>query len=398
MMAAVPDDGGVRVTSMKTRSSVRTGLFICVSLLAGWIAPRADAQPLPMTGETFAGTSLRISGTCTGGNLDFTSIGSAAGPYTGEYIESGTFGGTLGSNPFSAFWEVNVAGVVIAQGTKTGTIVLDCSPDSNVIQFEGTVFYNRTIPSPDSGVSIVKGFYMGNPAVRLFSETFVSTVGGTVVMLSPLAAENPVGTSHTVTATVVNSTGTPVPGQHVQFTVEGSVDTTGQCTTGANGTCTFTYGGPTLPGADAITATTTEGAVPGAATKAWVLPATEPGQVTGGGHILHMGRIDGASFGFTAKSDAVSAKGSGNFIDHVTKTKIHLIDVTTLMITGTHATFFGNARIDDTETTYRVDVDDLATPGRGRDTFSIQTLPTPTRPAGYAASGVLTGGNIQIHQ
>jgi hypothetical protein len=43
-------------------------------------------------------------------------------------------------------------------------------------------------------------------------------------------------------------------------------------------------------------------------------------------------------------------------------------------------------------TTYRIDVDDLAEPGRNRDTFRIQLA------TGYAASGTLTGGNIQIHQ
>ncbi len=42
--------------------------------------------------------------------------------------------------------------------------------------------------------------------------------------------------------------------------------------------------------------------------------------------------------------------------------------------------------------TYRIDVDDLAEPGRGRDGFAIQTS------GGYAAGGVLTNGNVQIHR
>jgi hypothetical protein len=59
--------------------------------------------------------------------------------------------------------------------------------------------------------------------------------------------------------------------------------------------------------------------------------------------------------------------------------------------TATHATFVGNARVDGASTTYRIDVDDLGGPASGADTFTIQTG------NGFTASGVLAGGNIQIH-
>jgi hypothetical protein len=72
--------------------------------------------------------------------------------------------------------------------------------------------------------------------------------------LEPAADTNPVGTSHTVTATVRDAAGNPVQGVIVRFTVTGAVTTTGQCTTDAAGKCDFTYDGPTAPGADAITA------------------------------------------------------------------------------------------------------------------------------------------------
>jgi hypothetical protein len=72
--------------------------------------------------------------------------------------------------------------------------------------------------------------------------------------LDPAADTNPVGTEHTVTATVKDAFGNPVPGVIVRFTVTGAVDTSGQCTTDAAGQCSFTYDGPTSPGADAITA------------------------------------------------------------------------------------------------------------------------------------------------
>jgi hypothetical protein len=62
-----------------------------------------------------------------------------------------------------------------------------------------------------------------------------------------------------------------------------------------------------------------------------------------------------------------------------------------LVRAGTHATFFGNATVNGVPTTYRIDVDDLGEPGAGRDTFRVQTA------GGYSAGGVLTHGNIQIH-
>lgn len=42
-------------------------------------------------------------------------------------------------------------------------------------------------------------------------------------------------------------------------------------------------------------------------------------------------------------------------------------------------------------TTYRIDVQDNAEPGKNADTFKIQTT------SGYSALGVLVGGNIQVH-
>lgn len=72
--------------------------------------------------------------------------------------------------------------------------------------------------------------------------------------LSPAADTNPVGTSQTVTAMVMDATGQPVANVIVRFTVTGSLSASGQCTTGATGTCTFTYQGPAFPGTDTINA------------------------------------------------------------------------------------------------------------------------------------------------
>ncbi len=75
-----------------------------------------------------------------------------------------------------------------------------------------------------------------------------------------------------------------------------------------------------------------------------------------------------------------------------TDVKIKCLDVTSLVRSGTHATFFGNGTINGTPMTYRIDVDDLREPGSGYDTFRIQTS------TGFILGGTLTQGNIQIHK
>jgi len=80
--------------------------------------------------------------------------------------------------------------------------------------------------------------------------------------LSPTTATNPVGTPHTVTATVTNPDSTPAAGVHVTFVVTGpNAGATGVCNpatcdSNATGHVTFTYTG-TNPGTDTIHASIT---------------------------------------------------------------------------------------------------------------------------------------------
>jgi Tol biopolymer transport system component len=220
--------------------------------------------------------------------------------------------------------------------------------------------------------------------------------------LDPPADTNPVDTTHTVTATVRDANGQPSAAVTVRFAVAGSITTSGSCVTTANGTCSFSYSGPSLPGADAITAyadTNGDGSKQpdepsGEAVKAWLAPASTPGQVSGGGQVENAADDPAIAFGFTAKSDAQGMKGECTVVDitPVKNVKVKCTSVTSMTISGTHASIFGAATLNGAATTYRIDVDDLAEPGRNRDTFRIQLA------TGYAASGTLTGGNIQIHQ
>jgi hypothetical protein len=80
----------------------------------------------------------------------------------------------------------------------------------------------------------------------------------TGITVNPGKAVNPAGSSHTVTATVLNSTGAPLAGVTVTFKVTSGPNAgkTGTCVTNAAGQCTFTYNDPPgVTGTDNIAAT-----------------------------------------------------------------------------------------------------------------------------------------------
>ncbi len=112
------------------------------------------------------------------------------------------------------------------------------------------------------------------------------------------------------------------------------------------------------------------------------------------GHVSGAGLIEDAVhghvvFGFTAKSDGVTAKGKCAIA--TLGTLVTCQNVTLLMQLGTHVTFLGQARVNGVLTDYRIDVDDLGEPGRDRDLFAVQTT------NGFTAAGVLRAGNIELH-
>jgi uncharacterized repeat protein (TIGR01451 family) len=74
-----------------------------------------------------------------------------------------------------------------------------------------------------------------------------------ILTLAPPTATNPVGTTHTVTATLKDDAGQPVANAPVDFTVMGANPTSGTGTTNASGEATFTYTG-TVAGTDTISA------------------------------------------------------------------------------------------------------------------------------------------------
>ena len=415
--------------------------------------PTLQGELLATTGELFdRGASCNPNGTTT---QSFHWSGVASGPYPGTFAEDGTltigpqtgigagrFGFQLGPVlTFDATFTIDsVAGSVA--GTKhliapvspnPFPIVQDAPYPNNTgmcttfsglsilgldnasgfaIDARGTLHYEASITSPagttaDHGLAFVEAVEVtsvsgiasaGTGGAKEIFPLSELTPAPPVVTVSPPAATNPVGTTHTVTATVLTAALAPLQGVTVRFTVAGSTSATGSCTTGVTGQCSFTYAGPQLPGADTIVAypdlngngSVDPGETEASAVKAWVAPASTPGQVTGGGQIVPAAGAQEVSFGLEAKS-AAKLQASCSVVDPALDVHVKCVDATTLVESPTHATFFGNATVNGAPTTYRIDVDDLGHPGAGGDTFKLQTG------SGYTVAGALARGDIQIH-
>ena len=114
--------------------------------------------------------------------------------------------------------------------------------------------------------------------------------------------------------------------------------------------------------------------------------------VTGGGWIT--GTPSGAkgTFGVAGGIKNGGLWGHLTYIDHGTNMKVKGTGVTAYTVTGpTTRHIEGTADINGRSGSYQVDVSDNGEPGRN-DMFSIMLS------NGYSASGLLIGGNIQLHQ
>ena len=110
------------------------------------------------------------------------------------------------------------------------------------------------------------------------------------------------------------------------------------------------------------------------------------------GHVTGVGTIVGKSvtFSFVANADASGLKGNCNVKEGKTNVE-DCVAFNSLVVVGTHATFSGTATHNGVTTTFTINVDDLASPGKGRDRFAISTGD------GYSRSDVLSSGDIQVH-
>ena len=114
--------------------------------------------------------------------------------------------------------------------------------------------------------------------------------------------------------------------------------------------------------------------------------------MTGGGFIIVNNAH--ANFGFVAglKPQQSTPSGQLNYMDHNTGMHVQSASITSYSGSGNTRTFSGSATINgQSGYTFTVTATDNGNPGAGKDTFSIKMS------NGYSASGVLGGGNIQLH-
>jgi Big-like domain-containing protein len=129
--------------------------------------------------------------------------------------------------------------------------------------FSALAIATDTVLKPTCGVDKTSGQPACGAAYILIAGPGIVVVSGSI-SLAPLDDTNPVGTNHTVTATVKDSTGAPLANQAVTFEVTGvnagAVGTCSPptCTTDASGNVSFTYNGAGGPGDDTIKASFTD--------------------------------------------------------------------------------------------------------------------------------------------
>jgi hypothetical protein len=208
-------------------------------------------------------------------------------------------------------------------------------------------------------------------------EAYVLIAGSGIVVeapnlaLDPATATNPVGTPHTVTATVTNPDNSPRGGVTVSFVVTGvNAGATGVCApatciTAANGKVTYTYTGAAA-GDDTINAKiTVDGSTQTAtAAKTWVVAPT--GSVEGKGTYATGKEFGRVSFTVDANADGGTFEGKTGTGDHFKATSI--VGFTQA---GNTASFHGAGEVDKHGGyTYTVSFVDNGFPGR-QDTVDV---------------------------
>ncbi|HEU5422279.1 MAG TPA: Ig-like domain-containing protein, partial [Nitrolancea sp.] len=115
------------------------------------------------------------------------------------------------------------------------------------------------------GVDSLTATTPGAPVAALATISWVSTAA---ISLSPTNVSAAVGTAQTITATVVDLDGDPIPGVVVSFSVSGVNAASGSVTTDSDGEASFSYTGAHV-GTDTVSATTPGVQVAATATIVW---------------------------------------------------------------------------------------------------------------------------------
>jgi len=223
-----------------------------------WIDLGADQCTMHYTSE---GTEVKRFDVCTNTQLsDFAPTGTLPGSnaYALRLLVAGQVGsGGLLVADTQAIHRLDSGGNIVQSYDAPGEncwFALNLDPDST--SFWSADFCTSNVYKFDIATgAILLSFNTGTPTNTVFGLTVKGelTVSQRVLTLDPATDENPVGSTHTVTATLTDGAGTPIAGATILFSVSGAHTTAGASVTDANGQAQFSYAGTNL-GSDTITA------------------------------------------------------------------------------------------------------------------------------------------------
>jgi hypothetical protein len=294
----------------------------------------------------------------------------------------------------------------------TATIYFDGVAKGSV-SGSGTIYHNSSMKYWIGSLSTLGRYFKG-----LIDEVRIWDTATPSFNLTARPEEdfNPVGTDHTVTATVtINKVGggiTAAPGVLVDFAVTGANSDTGSDYTDKDGEAPFSYTGD-YAGVDTINASLDYPfyqATPYSVTKYWLEPF-----VTGGGNIKEGKKVTYTVGGNVGLLDdtivPVIIVGQFEIVDHTGKNAVawHCHNEFSSLefsgdSTGSPPAHWDTATFVGTFTSnkggsqvIKVEIKDISEPGKGNDIIRVDFGNDGTWDIGTEAGVPISGGNFQVH-
>ena len=287
--------GTASTTGNAKINNLTTGITPIPDPLAGVPAPSL-ARPASVPSVTVSGGSQTISPgvyqniAVTGngsltlnpgtyvilGQLTATGKGQVAGTAVTLYLACGSYPTPCPAGAKGAGISLTGNGTFRLAGPTAGCLPLAIQSDPNntsTISLTGNASDTLTgiIYAPSGSVTLTGNGSTFNLAAHIIAGNATLTGNGNITLtpsnliactltLSPASGgPNPVGTSQELDATLLNSAGSPVPGQLIALHVTGANPATGSASTDSSGVAKFTYQGTTV-GTDTAQASISEGA------------------------------------------------------------------------------------------------------------------------------------------
>ncbi len=228
---------------------------------------------------TVSGSANTASGsdvTDANGQASFSYVGENPGTDTIEASFTGCTGGTVKSNNVIREWNCPFESLTLAPQISSGPIGTEHTIVATLLDVDSNPIAGRLVnfmtlggsansamgsDTTDASGQATFSYIAENLGTDFLMATVADCAGASVesnvverewecppegITLEPQTSEGPIGTEHTVTATVTRTdTGDPLEGRTVEFmTLPGSAnDASGNATTDANGVATFSYTG-----------------------------------------------------------------------------------------------------------------------------------------------------------